>query len=52
VVHITDGIIQHKHTKMVSHTVAYFRIGVCTQPTLRGAKHFNSTPRVASFTQS
>jgi len=36
--------------KMVSHTVAHYRIGVCIQPTLRGAKHFNSTPTVASFT--
>ena len=29
--------------KVVSHTAAHYRIGVCTWPTLRGAKHFNST---------
>ena len=39
VVHITDTRAQ----KMVSYTVAHYRIGVCTWPTLRGAKHFNST---------
>ena len=36
-VHITDAIIQHKSTKMVSRTVAHYRIGDCTRPTLRGA---------------
>jgi len=49
-VHIIEAIIQHKSKKMVSHTVAHYRIGVCTQPTLIGAKHFNTTPTVASFT--
>jgi len=33
--------------KMVSHTVAHYRIGICTRPTLRGA---NSTPTEATFT--
>ena len=28
---------------MISHTVAHYKIGVCTQPTLRGANHFNTT---------
>jgi len=27
--------------KMDSHTVAHYRIGVCTRPTLRGSKHFH-----------
>jgi len=29
--------------KVVSHTAAHYRIGVCMWPTSRGAKHFNST---------
>jgi len=28
----------------------HYRVGVCTRPTLIGAKHFNSTPTVALFT--
>jgi len=36
-IHIIDAIIQHKSTKMVSHRVAHYRIGVCTRPTLRAA---------------
>jgi len=35
---------------MVSHTVAHYGTGFCTRPKLRGEKHFNSTPTVASFT--
>jgi len=27
---------------MVSHRLAHYRIGVCTRPTLIGAKHLNS----------
>jgi len=45
VVHITDAIIQYKSTKMVSQTVALYRIGICTRPTLRGATHF-TTPQL------
>jgi len=33
-VQITDAITQHKSTKMFSHTVAHYRISVCTWPTV------------------
>jgi len=37
---------------MVNYTAAHYRIGFCTWPTLRGAKHFYSTSTtVSSFTR-
>ena len=42
--HHHNCIVIHRSTKMLSHAaVAHSRIGVCTWPTLRGAKHFTST---------
>jgi len=35
-------IVIHKSKKVLNHTVAHYRFGVCTWPTLRGARHFNS----------
>jgi len=37
-----------EHKKWLS--IVPHRIGACTWPTLVGAKHFNSTPTVTSFT--
>jgi len=47
VVHITSTIAQHKSTKKWL-AIAHFRIGVCTRPTLIGAKHFNRAATVTS----
>ena len=50
--HNLNHTTQHKRTqKMVSH-IAHYRIGVCTWPTLIGAKHFNSAPTVTTFTHT
>jgi len=43
VMHPRFGVPVRKSTKMLSHAVAHYRIGVCTCPALRGAKHFSST---------
>jgi len=40
--HHHNCVVIHKSTNMDSHTVAHYRIGVCTWPVLRGAKHSNS----------
>ena len=38
----------HEHKKWLA--ITHCRIGVCTRPTLIGAKHFTSAPTVASCT--
>jgi len=45
VVHIIDAVI-HKSTKMVSYTVARYRIGVCTRPTLREEQNTFTAPQL------